>query len=142
MIVLNVFGIQRNLNVQKKKCENGPKYALTHKECEGYLKRCQKGGCKQKICTDYFYVIDSACASLFPDKSCTTNGYQCIKEVFVNQYQLKMVAHLINFILILNGFKIHVQLKHVILLQLLQILIKNVKITYHIVQPKKMEDVK
>lgn len=46
-------------------------------------------------------------------------GINVLKEVLVNQYLLKMVVHLINFMLIVYGFKINVLLKLVILLQLL-----------------------
>ncbi|CAD8196437.1 unnamed protein product [Paramecium octaurelia] len=59
-------------------CENGPALAQSHLECIGFLSTCQKGGCRIKGCFDYKYAIDSACASIFEDKRCVTNGYQCI----------------------------------------------------------------
>ncbi|CAK67082.1 unnamed protein product (macronuclear) [Paramecium tetraurelia] len=73
----------------EKTCENGPKFALSNKECEGYMQNCQKGGCRLRICTDYYYAIDSACASIFPDKSCTTNGYQCIRRSTCEEVLIK-----------------------------------------------------
>ncbi|CAD8112404.1 unnamed protein product [Paramecium primaurelia] len=81
----NFDGIECFWNVEKgecveKTCENGPKFALSDKECQGYMQNCQKGGCRLKVCTDYYYAIESACASIFSDKSCTTNGYQCINR--------------------------------------------------------------
>ncbi|CAD8151592.1 unnamed protein product [Paramecium pentaurelia] len=59
-------------------CENGPSLAQSHSDCEGFLSTCQKGGCRTKNCFDYNYSLDSACASIFEDKRCVTNGYQCV----------------------------------------------------------------
>ncbi|CAD8119899.1 unnamed protein product [Paramecium sonneborni] len=62
----------------EKTCENGPKFALSDLECQGYMQSCQKGGCRLRICSDYFYAVDSACSEIFPNKKCATNGYQCV----------------------------------------------------------------
>ncbi|CAD8103712.1 unnamed protein product [Paramecium sonneborni] len=62
----------------EKMCENGPSMAKSHSDCFGFLSTCQKGGCRIKDCFDYNYAIDSACASIFYDKRCVTNGYNCI----------------------------------------------------------------
>ncbi|CAD8186927.1 unnamed protein product [Paramecium octaurelia] len=59
-------------------CRNGPSLAQSHADCIGFLSTCQKSSCRRKECFDYNYAIDSACASIFEDKRCATNGYQCI----------------------------------------------------------------
>ncbi|CAD8214178.1 unnamed protein product [Paramecium octaurelia] len=59
-------------------CKNGPSLAQSHTDCIRFLSTCQKSSCRRKECFDYNYAIDSACASIFEDKRCATNGYQCI----------------------------------------------------------------
>ncbi|CAD8095623.1 unnamed protein product [Paramecium sonneborni] len=80
---INYDGISCFWDEQKKKCQdkiciNGPPIALNDAECIDYLNVCQRGGCRIKNCYDFYYPFDSACASIFENKSCTTNGFQCV----------------------------------------------------------------
>ncbi|CAD8213956.1 unnamed protein product [Paramecium pentaurelia] len=80
---MNLSGVDCFWNEEKsicleRICENGPPLAQSHSDCVGFLSTCQKGGCRIKGCFDYNYAIDTACASIFEDKRCVTNGYQCV----------------------------------------------------------------
>ncbi|CAD8101281.1 unnamed protein product [Paramecium primaurelia] len=75
---INCFWNQEYSSCQEKICENGPSTITSHTECAIFLSTCQKGGCRIKNCFDYNYSMDSACANIFEDKRCVTNGYQCI----------------------------------------------------------------
>ncbi|CAD8103948.1 unnamed protein product [Paramecium sonneborni] len=61
-------------------CENKISPSQSHSDCIEFLSTCQNGGCHIKECFDYNYAIDTACASIFEDKRCVTNGYQCIQR--------------------------------------------------------------
>ncbi|CAD8102918.1 unnamed protein product [Paramecium sonneborni] len=71
------WNLEKNM-CQEKICENGPTFSQNDSECTTFLHTCQKGGCRIKGCLDYYYAIDQACASLFEDKRCVTNGKQCV----------------------------------------------------------------
>ncbi|CAD8151890.1 unnamed protein product [Paramecium octaurelia] len=80
---INLNGVECFWNEDKSTCQericaNGPSNASSHQECANFLSTCQKGGCRIKGCFDYQYAIDSACASIFEDKRCVTNGIRCV----------------------------------------------------------------
>ncbi|CAD8109512.1 unnamed protein product [Paramecium sonneborni] len=63
------WDVNKNICLERI-CKNGPLVVFSFYECFGFLSTCLKGGCRIK---GY-----QACASIFKDKRCTTNGYQCI----------------------------------------------------------------
>ncbi|CAD8047540.1 unnamed protein product [Paramecium primaurelia] len=75
---INCFWDDQKSSCLERICENGPSAASSHTECALFLSTCQKGGCREKGCFDYNYASDPACASIFEDKRCVTNGYQCV----------------------------------------------------------------
>ncbi|CAK74564.1 unnamed protein product (macronuclear) [Paramecium tetraurelia] len=75
---VNCFWNENKSICMERICKNGPPLAQSHGDCIVFLSTCQKSSCRRKECFDYNYAIDSACASIFEDKRCVTNGYQCI----------------------------------------------------------------
>ncbi|CAD8108314.1 unnamed protein product [Paramecium sonneborni] len=75
---ISCFWNEERRTCLEKICINGPSVAISHIECMSYLSTCQKGGCRFKTCFDYNYALDQACASIFEDKRCATNGYRCV----------------------------------------------------------------
>ncbi|CAD8200812.1 unnamed protein product [Paramecium pentaurelia] len=64
-------------------CENAVS-PTNSSDCKSHLFYCTMidtgSKCKTKVCEDYNYTDDIACAALFKDKKCTTNGKFCVNR--------------------------------------------------------------
>ncbi|CAD8091667.1 unnamed protein product [Paramecium primaurelia] len=83
---MNLNGVEcfwndKQVICQERLCENAPSTTQSDFECQIFYSTCQKKlGCRQIGCQDYYYSLDSDCASIFEDKHCVTNGYQCVQR--------------------------------------------------------------
>ncbi|CAD8188010.1 unnamed protein product [Paramecium octaurelia] len=77
-------------------CENGPALAQSHLVRIVFLFTNQKAVCLIKGFFDYKYAIEYICASMFEDKRCVTDGYQCISRNLAKMLILLIAVPLIS----------------------------------------------